>query len=430
MSSRQPDRRMVTILLIVFVQVVGASMILPILPLFARKEFDLADSAITPLVSVFYAAQFIAGPWLGQLSDRYGRIPVLIVSQVGTVASFLMLGLAPSAAFLFAARVLDGITGGNFVVAQAYITDITPREKRTESLGFIFAAMGVGFIVGPAIGGILAALFGPRIPYFFAAAAAAIVVVLTYFTLEESLTLDQREKNRASRRGSIGLRDVLGYRVLLVILVAAFLAQFAFGMLQSTFSFFGEDVIFAGYSEQAVNLGIGLLLATIGLGQVVTQTAVLPRAVKRFGEARLVNIGVVIRAAGLFTFALVAGPFAAVLPGAAFALGTGLLMPSLQSLATTAAPDEIRGGVLGIFQSAVNLGIIFSTAIAGAVYSLRPTAPFLLGGGLMLLVLLPGGYLLRLFGSTDARKGPGRADQGIEPVVTPPAPARCPVAQC
>ncbi|HLV37703.1 MAG TPA: MFS transporter, partial [Spirillospora sp.] len=124
------DRRLFTILMIVFVQIVGASMILPILPLYARDRFSMSDEVVTLLFSSFFLAQFLAGPLIGRLSDTYGRLPVLIISQIGTVISFVIIGLAPSVAWLFFARILDGITGGNIVVAQAYVTDIMPPKQR------------------------------------------------------------------------------------------------------------------------------------------------------------------------------------------------------------------------------------------------------------------------------------------------------------
>ncbi len=169
---RRMDRRLLTILLIVFVQMLGAAMIMPILPLYAQREFDMTPQIITLLTTAFFAAQFIAGPYLGRLSDKYGRVPVLILSQIGTAVSFFMLAVAPSVGVLFLARILDGITGGNIIVAQAYITDITPREKRTQSLGYIFAVFGLGFIFGPALGGLLSAALGPRVPYIIAGFAA------------------------------------------------------------------------------------------------------------------------------------------------------------------------------------------------------------------------------------------------------------------
>lgn len=393
------DRRLLTVLLIVFVQMLGAAMILPILPLYAQREFGMAPQTITLLATTFFAAQFVAGPFLGRLSDKIGRRPVLLVSQAGTAVSFLMLALAPNVAFLFLARLLDGITGGNVIVAQAYITDITPREKRTQSLGYIFAVFGLGFIFGPALGGMLAAAFGPRIPYVFAAIAATIVVLLTWFTLYESLTQEQRLANRAFKRRSIGLSAILGNRVLFLILIIAFIGQFGFGMLQATFALFGAAVLFADFSESMVNLGIGVLLTLVGVGQVTTQVWLLPQALKRFDETRLVIFGLLSRATGLLIFAVLAKPLLGGVAALLFAAGIGLMMPSLQSLTTSAVADEVRGGVLGVYQSTVSLAIIFSTAVAGTIFALDPTYPYWVGAGLSLLVLLPALLLVRWMGN-------------------------------
>jgi MFS transporter, DHA1 family, tetracycline resistance protein len=393
------DRRLLTVLLIVFVQMLGAAMILPILPLYAQREFGMAPQTITLLATTFFAAQFVAGPFLGRLSDKIGRRPVLLVSQAGTAVSFLMLALSPNVAFLFLARLLDGITGGNVIVAQAYITDITPREKRTQSLGYIFAVFGLGFIFGPALGGLLAAAFGPRIPYVFAAIAATIVVLLTWFTLDESLTQEQRLANRAFKRRSIGLSAILGNRVLFLILIIAFIGQFGFGMLQATFALFGAAVLFADFSESMVNLGIGVLLTLVGVGQVTTQVWLLPQALKRFDETRLVIFGLLSRATGLLIFAVLAKPLLGGVAALLFAAGIGLMMPSLQSLTTSAVADEVRGGVLGVYQSTVSLAIIFSTAVAGTIFALDPTYPYWVGAGLSLLVLLPALLLVRWMGN-------------------------------
>jgi len=225
------DRRLLTILLIVFVNILGASLILPILPLYAQRQFQMSPQTIALLVSSFFAAQFIAGPYLGQLSDRYGRIPVLILSQIGTVISFVMLAFAPNTGWLFAARILDGITGGNIIVAQAYVTDVTPRQKRTESLGYIYAVFGLGFMFGPALGGVLAAAYGIRTPFLLAALAATGVVVMTWRLLDETLKPEQRMAARQRRGGSMSPAAVLGNGPLLAILGIAFVGQFSLGML-------------------------------------------------------------------------------------------------------------------------------------------------------------------------------------------------------
>lgn len=396
---KEIDRRLLTVLLIVFVQMLGGAMIMPILPLYAQREFGMSPQIITLLSTSFFVAQFIAGPYLGRLSDKHGRIPVLIISQVGTAVSFVMLALAPNVTFLFIARILDGITGGNIIVAQAYITDITPREKRTQSLGFVFAVFGLGFIFGPAIGGILSAAFGPRVPYMFAAVAATIVVLLTWFTLDETLSAEQREANRRFTKQNIGLTTIVRNNSLLLILIVAFVGQFGMGLLQSTFALFGEAVLFAGYSEKVVNLGIGIMLTLIGVGQVLTQTLLLPRAIKRYDEAWLVVFGLTSRTTGLFIFAALAAPLTGGVAALFFATGVGLMMPPLQALATTTVADEMRGGVLGVYQSTLSLSTIASTAVAGTIFALNPHNPYWLGAALSLVVLVPAFVLVRRTGA-------------------------------
>lgn len=395
MNVRNIDRRLLTILLIVFVQMVGAAMILPILPLYAKREFALTPQAITLLVSSFFAAQFLAGPFLGRLSDQYGRLPILVVSQFGTALSFWMLGAAWSYELLFAARILDGITGGNIIVAQAYITDITPREKRTESLGYVFAIFGLGFIIGPALGGILSAAFGPRIPYYIAAGAALLTALASWVILEETVTDEQKVSSRVSQRAGLSPAEIVRNVPLLIILVIAFVGQFGFGLLQSTFALYGEAVLFAGYSVEMTNLGVGLLLAAVGVGQFITQVFLLRPALEWFGERWLVIIGNVIRAASMYLFAVITTPLLGTVGAALFAVGMGVLMPSLQSLATDTVDDSVRGGVLGIYQSINSLAIIGSTAIAGIIFAMSPTMPFWIGAALTSLAILPALMLLR-----------------------------------
>lgn len=395
MNRKTIDRRLLTILLIVFVGITGAALILPILPLYAQSEYHLTPAVITLLNSSFFAAQFVAGPYLGRLSDRRGRLPVLIVSQIGTVISFIMLAFAPNAAWLFAARILDGITGGNIIVAQAYVTDITPREQRTQSLGYIFAVFGLGFIIGPALGGVLSAAYGPRTPYLVAAVAAVVTVLLTWFTLDETVTPEKRMNSSSTSRPGLGMGAILQNYPLLLILGLAFFGQFAFGLFQSTFALYSEAILFRGYSHDAIGLGVGLLLAAVGVGQLLTQTLLLRPLLRRYGEAKLVVIGAIARTIGMFIFAVITTPWLGPLGSIFFAMGMGLLMPSLQSLATSAVHDELRGSVLGIYQSTTNLAVIISTAIAGVIFALSPTLPYWSGALLSLLLILPALWLVR-----------------------------------
>ena len=388
MSLKLIDRRLLIILLIVFVQMVGAAMVLPILPLFAQREFDMAPGVITLLISAYFAAQFLAGPYLGRLSDQHGRLPVLIISQIGTAVSLLMLGAATGAWMLFAARLLDGITGGNIIVAQAYVTDVTPREQRTAALGYIFAMFGLGFIFGPALGGVLSAAFGPRIPFLIASGATLVAVLLTWRVLDETVTEEQKASSRAHRR-SLAPRQILENTPLLIVLLIAFVGQFALGLLQATFALYSEAVLFAGASEQTVNLGVGLLLAVVGVGQLLTQTVLLKRLLARFGDMWLVFAGILIRAVGLLIFAVVTTPLLGAFGSLFFAVGMGLLMPPLQSLTTQTVPDPLRGGALGVYQSSVSLATIVSTAVAGTIFAVNPRMPYWLGALLSVLALVP-----------------------------------------
>jgi DHA1 family tetracycline resistance protein-like MFS transporter len=393
LNFKELDRRIITIFLIVFVQIWGASLALPILPLYAQRYFDLSPQAITLLVSSFFAAQFVAGPFLGRLSDRYGRLPILILSQIGTAISFLMLGLTNSVWMLYAARIFDGITGGNVIVAQAYITDITPREKRAQSLGYLMAAFGLGFIFGPALGGLLSAAFGPRVPFILAAIAAALVAAMTWFTLDETVTPEMRAKAQQPRQSAFNVRALTGNIPLLVVLLIAFVGQFGLGVLQATFALYGGAVLFAGYSEEATNIGIGLLLAVIGLTQFITQLFILRRLLARYGEAVMVVVGIVVRMVGLMIYAVVSSPYLGIFGSIFFALGMGIMMPPLQALATETAEDSNRGGILGIFQSVASLSTIFSTAIGGVIFAINPRLPYWIAVVLSLVVLMPAIYL-------------------------------------
>lgn len=390
---RNLDRRLLTILLIVFVQMVGASMVNPILPIYAKNEFGLEPEVITLLLTAFFAAQFIAGPFIGRLSDTWGRLPVLIISQIGTVIAFAMIGLAQTAELLFFARVLDGITGGNIIVAQAYVTDIMPEEKRTQALGYIFAVFGLGFIVGPAAGGALSALFGPQIPFLIAAVAATITVLITWFNLEETVTEEVRAKNKDKNKAKLNLIDLATNVPLVAALLITFIAQFGFGMLIGVLALYGEAVLFAGYSSGEVSLGVGLMLAVVGLGQFSTQMFLLPRALKRFTDPAIVLIGSLSRVTSMFLLAIAVGPLFGFLAAPFVAMGAGLMMPPLQSLATRTVPGEFRGAILGIYQSVISLAVIISTAMAGVLFSLNPRIPFVTGMILFSLSTLPGMFL-------------------------------------
>ena len=350
---------------------------------------------VTLLVSSYFAAQFFAGPYLGQLSDRYGRLPILIISQLGSAVSFFMMAAAGTAWLLFAARLVDGITGGNIIVAQAYITDVTPHEKRTEALGYIMAVFGLGFVIGPAIGGILSAWFGPRVPFVIAALAAVATAWMTWQFLDETVTDEAKQASRPGRRVTLSPADVAGNLPLILILVGAFIGQFGLGMLQSTFALFGAfgDL---QWGQRLCHQPGDRLAAGDGGSRPVLH----PDLADRAGQKTLRGCH-----AGHHRHQ---HPHSRVhfvrhqhhrLAGRGgrdpLTVGMGLMMPPLQSLATRTVDDHSRGAVLGVYQSSVSLATILSTAIAGVIFTIQPAAPYWVGAALSLLVILPGLVILQ-----------------------------------
>ena len=173
----------------------------------------------------------------------------------------------------------------------------------------------------------------------------------------------------------------------MTVLFTAFVAQFGLGLLQATFALYGEDVIFVDYSDQIISIGIGLLLSAVGISQVITQTLILPRMLKRFNETTVILIGTISRAAGSFFFAVAFAPLIGILGSIFFALGMGLMMPPLQSLTTKVVDDEMRGGILGVYQSTVSLATIFSTALGGSLYAITPATPYWLAFAMSLAII-------------------------------------------
>jgi len=387
-------RRLFPIFIIVFVNFLGSTIVLPTLQLYARRHFNAPDQLIPLLNASYFAAQFLASPFLGRLSDKYGRVPVLIVSQIGTVLSFVMMGFAGNLQMLFFARILDGITGGNVIVAQAYITDVTSRKDRTRALGLTFLAFGIGYTVGPALGGLLTA-FGETVPFFVGAAISLVTVIMTWLLLDETRTAQERLARRASQL-QLGLRDITRNTSLILVLVIAFAAQFSMSLMQSTIVLYGEEVVFRNRTAAAAALGIGLMLGMIGVGQFLTQIAFIKPVVERLGERRTVILGACLRSFGLLSLAMFTSPY--LIGGVsmiAFAVGAGLMMPSLQSLTTTCVSEDVCGSALGIYNSSTSLGIIAGSTLSGVLYAAFPTLPYLAGGLIYAVILIPAFTLLR-----------------------------------
>ena len=356
----------------VFIDLVGFGIVIPVLPFYAEGTvFNATPRTVGILFASYSIMQLIFAPILGGLSDKHGRRPVLFLSIIGTGIGFLILGLADSIWMLFAGRILDGITGGNISTAQAYIADITTSENRAKGMGLIGAAFGLGFIFGPAIGGILSR-WGIHVPFLFAAALCFANSVLLYFRLPETITRDHPARNQAARgRGLKQLIESLKKPRLAFVLTIYFLFIVAFSIMTTTFSFY--TMFRFGYDAQHT----GYLFAYVGIIAVIIQGGLIGRLVKRFGELPLVIVGALCFAISLFAVPFVgpaAGGLAGLLiGGGVFSMGNSLATPALNSLASKSVGPAEQGVVLGVMQSVASLAravgpllqaILISSAIA------------------------------------------------------------------
>ncbi len=373
--------RLAIIFLTIFIDLIGFGIVLPLLPFYAQ-DFGATPAAIGLLVAIHPAMQFVFGPIWGRLSDRVGRRPILLLGLVGSGLSYLLFGLATNLTWLIASRIMQGIAGANVPVAQAYIADSTDLADRTRGMGLVGAAFGLGFIAGPAIGGVLVN-FGYAVPGFFAAALSIANAAAAFFYLPESLSKDVRE--RAVKVGGAGLLD----RVRLAV---AFSRQPAIGTLMAIFSF--ATFVFAAFTTVfplwiEFRLGYdaqhaGYLMAYLGLLMAIVQGRLLGPMARRFGERRILFVGTLTLVAAYALLPLAGGPLllAAVLAPVAF--GTGLNWPTAISLASQYAPEERQGAVLGVMQSLSALGRTVGAACAGWVFGAwTPATPFALNAVIM-----------------------------------------------
>jgi DHA1 family tetracycline resistance protein-like MFS transporter len=358
---------LIVIFTTVFIDLVGFGIVIPVLPFYAEgTSFGATPRVVGLLFASYSVMQLIFSPVLGGLSDKYGRRPVLLLSIIGTGIGFLILGLATTIAMLFFGRILDGITGGNISTAQAYIADITTEENRAKGMGMIGAAFGLGFIFGPAIGGILSR-WGIHVPFYFAAAMCFANALLLYFTLPETVTADHPAKHRAGGRSWWNVGRALKQPKLAFVLVIYFLFIVAFSIMTTSFSLY--TMFRFGYDAQHT----GYLFAYVGLIAVIIQGGLIGRLVKRFGELPLVMVGALCFAISLFAVPFVgpaAGGLAGLLiGGGVFSMGNSLATPALTSLASKSVGAAEQGIVLGVTQSTASLARAVGPSVAALLIS-------------------------------------------------------------
>ncbi|MBA3356881.1 MAG: MFS transporter [Pyrinomonadaceae bacterium] len=354
---------LVVIFTTVFIDLLGFGIVIPVLPFYAEgTQFNATPRTVGLLFASYSVMQLLFSPVLGRLSDKYGRRPVLLISIIGTGIGFLILGFATTLWMLFVGRILDGISGGNISTAQAYIADITTKEDRAKGMGLLGAAFGLGFIFGPAIGGILSR-WGIHVPFLFAAGLCFANAILLFFTLPETVTPDHPARVSAARgRGFTQLINSLKQPRLGFILTIYFLFIVAFSIMTTSFSLY--TMFRFGYGAHHN----GYLFAYVGLIAVIIQGVLIGRLVKRFGELWLVIVGALFFAVSLFAVPFVGpnagGLLALLIGGGIFSLGNSLSTPALNSLASKSVGAADQGSVLGVTQSVASLARAVGPSIA------------------------------------------------------------------
>jgi DHA1 family tetracycline resistance protein-like MFS transporter len=371
------NRSLAVIFLTILVNLIGFGIIVPLLPFYA-ETFGASPLAIGMLFASFSIAQLVASPILGDWSDRWGRRPVLIFSLLGTVVSFVMLALAKSLVVLFIARIVDGLSGGNITTARAYIGDVTDESNRARAFGMLGAAFGLGFIIGPALGGLFAKI-SYTAPIWAAAAITVVATVLAWLWLPETVHRVHAVAGSPWKAlGELSRRPAL--RTLFAI---DFLYWTCFAIYQGTFALFGERRFHFDATA------IGYILAAFGALGVIVQGGLVHPVVKRLGERRTLTAGLLLASIGWGLSAVTYSVplfIAMLVPGA---LGIGFCTPALTSLLSTAAGRHEQGRVQGAAGALESLGrTLGPTWGNGALEWFGSTMPYASAAVLLVLTAL------------------------------------------
>ena len=370
--STEPDRKaLIFILLTAFLNLAGIGLIGPVSP------FLVSDYVSSPgdlafvnglLFTAYSLCQFLALPGLGALSDRYGRRPILLVCLIGSAVGYLLFGIGGSLVMLFLGRIIDGITGGNLSVITAYIADLTSPTERTKYFGLVGAIAGFGFVVGPALGGILAGWGGPTAPVYFAAVVTLVNVLWGYFVMPESLPEDKRgDEITLEALNPFGqLINIFQLPQLRWLLTAFFFVTVPFAVLQSNLSVLAKDSL----NWRAEN--VAYLFAVVGVIGIIVQGGLIRVLLRSIQEIYLAIAGVVLMIISFIMMALIPSQpietlmFASV---AVFAIGNGLVTPSLTGLLSQMVGPREQGRLQGGNQSVQALGRVIGPLWGGTVYT-------------------------------------------------------------
>ncbi|MFZ9046266.1 MAG: TCR/Tet family MFS transporter [Cyclobacteriaceae bacterium] len=384
----------VFILVTVLIDVIGFGIIIPVVP---ALIMDLTSGTVSEasswggyLLGVYAIMQFFFSPILGGLSDRYGRRPVLLIALFGLGIDYFIASLAPSLAWLFLARVIAGIGGASFTTASAYIADVSSPDRRAQNFGYIGAAFGLGFIIGPVIGGVLGQ-YGPRVPFIAAGILTLLNWLYGYFIVPESLPAEKRRDFSWKRANPIGtLKQLTIHPVIFGLVISMFFVYIAAHATQSTWTYYTIERY--DWSEAQVGYSLGF----VGFMIALVQGFVVKLFVARFGQKTSVYAGLLFNALGLTLIAFATEGWMLYAMMVPYALG-GLAGPNLQGIMTSQVPDneqgELQGGLTSLASLTSIIGPFLMTAIfayftsTGAPIYL-PGAPFILGGALALFATL------------------------------------------
>jgi DHA1 family tetracycline resistance protein-like MFS transporter len=407
-TQRQPGKHaLLFIFMTILIDTMGFGIVMPVMPqLVMELTGQSIDQATLPaglLIATYAVLQFLCGPLMGNLADRYGRRPILLISLAAFAINYMVMGFAPTLAWLFVGRVVSGIAGAVHSPANAYVADVTPPEKRAGAFGFVGAAFGVGFVVGPAIGGLLGEL-GPRAPFFAAAALGAINFFYGLFVLPESLPPERRRKFEWARANPLGaLISLRRYPRLVALGGGVFLWQIAQQVYPSTWPFFAK--IRFDWSEAA----IGASLAFVGVIMMITQGFLTGRIAPKIGEYRAAMLGVASGIAGFMILAFATHTWVAYAAFLASAL-QGLANPSLSAIMSKQVPPEGQGELQGGLASMLGLSTIIAPILMTQTLGRfsAPDAPIYFPGAAFILasVLAICAIMIVLRASRGPERGP------------------------
>lgn len=354
---------LVTIFVVVFIDLLGFGLILPLLPYYA-ETFDASSTMVGLFMATYSAAQLIGAPVLGRLSDRFGRRPIMLVSIGGTFIGFVLLGVANTLWLLFVSRLIDGTTGGNISVARAYIADVTDEKNRARGMGLIGAAFGLGFVFGPALGGFLSTGERYALPAFVAAGLSLCNFVAVYVWLPESLDATRRAQIKANKESSFSwsaLRRMVSHPGVGPLLRISFVFGLAFAMFEGVFSLYAQK-----HLELASNQ-TGYLLAYVGVLVAFVQGGAIGRLSHRFREEQLILGAAAILVPSLIGWAYAPTTWIVVVALAPLSLSIGVLSATVPSLLTMRVQHQQVGGVLGVASAIGSITRIIGPILGAAL---------------------------------------------------------------